>query len=154
MNQIQLIVAYYCIHYPRTNELSTARITKLVYLADWFSALADGDTLTDIQWQFNHSGPYSDDVIIGVEYNSYFKITRIQTSFGSDKSLISYHGYSIDNIIEPRMQQILNLVINKTHDLYFNDFIDYVYSTYPVRAKNRYATLNLVALADEYLENN
>lgn len=154
MNPIQLIVAYYCLNYPYSSELSNARVTKLVYLADWFSALADGKTLTNIQWLFNHYGPYVDDVISSVNYHPNFNILQMQTSFGSDKSVISYHGSNeILQFITPRSQQILDLVINKTKDLNFNDFINYVYSTYPVRAQNRYATLDLVALAHEYLEN-
>ncbi|MEZ5578109.1 MAG: hypothetical protein R3F40_00950 [Candidatus Competibacteraceae bacterium] len=30
----------------------------MIYLADWFSSLADGKKLTDIEWLFNHYGPY------------------------------------------------------------------------------------------------
>ncbi|OEF21054.1 hypothetical protein A145_04925 [Vibrio splendidus 5S-101] len=158
MNSIQLIVAYYCLNYPYPSELSNARITKLVYLADWYSALGDGETLTNIQWLFNHYGPYVDDVINNVKFNSSFTVTPTQTTFGSEKSVISFRGMEIDvyGELSARTRQILDLVIEKTKDLYFNDFIDYVYSTYPVRAQNRYAVLNLVQLASEYksLQNN
>ncbi|WP_322804468.1 Panacea domain-containing protein [Vibrio alfacsensis] len=150
MNQIQQIVAYFCIHYPYATELSNARMTKLVYLADWFSALADNTTLTEINWVFNHYGPYVDDVINNVSLNPHFSIIRTQTNFGSPKSVVSYFGQDITEHLPVRTRQILDLVINKTQDLYFNDFINYVYSTYPVRAQDRYANLNLVALAQEY----
>lgn len=62
MNKLQKIIAYFCIRYPYKGELSKARLTKLVYLADWFSALIDDHQLTDIDWLFNHYGPYVDDV--------------------------------------------------------------------------------------------
>lgn len=150
MNKIQLIAAYFCLNYPSFSELSNARITKLVYLSDWYSALADNETLTDINWLFNHYGPYVDDVISNVSFNPYFNVTQMQTSFGSQKSVVSYLGRDVTPLLTTRTRQILDLVITKTKNLYFNDFIDYVYSTYPVRAQNRYATLDLIALAQEY----
>ncbi|MEZ5576726.1 MAG: DUF4065 domain-containing protein [Candidatus Competibacteraceae bacterium] len=58
MNRLQNIMAYFGIEYPHKFELSKARLTKMIYLADWFSSLADGKKLTDIEWLFNHYGPY------------------------------------------------------------------------------------------------
>jgi hypothetical protein len=34
--------------------------------------------------------------------------------------------------------------------MYFNDFIDYVYSTFPVSSNERYSSLDLVGLASKY----
>ncbi|CAH1563171.1 SocA family protein [Vibrio sp. MMG022] len=152
MNNLQRIVAYLCCNYPYGSELSKARLTKLVYLADWFSALADERTLTDIEWVFNHYGPYVDDVVDSVSRHNSFNIERTQTMYGSDKWVISYDGdrEELDSLDE-RTKEILNLVITNTQTMYFNSFIDYVYSTYPVRAQNRYAHLDLVELANEYL---
>lgn len=150
MNPIQQIVAYFCLHYPYAGDLSNARITKLVYLADWYSALADSRTLTGINWVFNHYGPYVDDVISNVSLSPNFDVIQTQTSFGSSKSIVSYYGPDISGDLPARTRQILDLVITKTQNLYFNDFISYVYSTYPVQAQARYANLDLVALAQEY----
>ncbi|HHP0493825.1 Panacea domain-containing protein [Vibrio sp. Y29_XK_CS5] len=154
MNELQRIVAYLCSNYPHGSELSKARLTKLVYLADWFSALSDEETLTDIDWVFNHYGPYVDDVVDSVTRHKDFSVDHTKTMYGSDKWVISYHGSEREvNRLNERTKEILDLVIKKTKNMYFNDFIDYVYSTYPVRAQNRYTNLNLVELADEYLEN-
>ena len=150
MIPIQQIIAYYCINYPYPNELSNARLTKLVYLADWFSALADRQTMTHINWVFNHYGPYVDDVINSVSFNPNFSITSTRTNFGSSKKIVSYLGPNISTDLPLRTRQILDLVIDKTKDMYFDDFINYVYSTYPVRAQNRYSELDLVSLAIEY----
>ncbi|OQQ07145.1 hypothetical protein BK411_13575 [Vibrio splendidus] len=153
MNPIQIITAYYCLNYSYPGELSNARLTKLVYLADWFSALADRKTMTNIEWVFNHYGPYVDDVINNVSFTPYFTIITTETAYGSSKKVVSYQGPDISNDLNPRIRQILDLVIDKTKDMYFDDFINYVYSTYPVRAQNRYSKLDLVALANEYLTN-
>ncbi|ENO3966438.1 SocA family protein [Vibrio vulnificus] len=150
MNKIQKIIAYFCVKYPHKGELSKARLTKLVYLADWFSALIDDRQLTDIDWLFNHYGPYVDDVVEVASRSPDFSIVSEQTMYGSDKYLISFNGYFDEDSLPYRERQILDFVIDKTKNLYFNDFIDYVYSTYPVESRNRYSRLDLVSLAREY----
>ena len=62
MNKIENIIKYLCKNYPHKNELSKARLTKLVYLADWFSALTKNKQMTNIEWVFNHYGPYVDEI--------------------------------------------------------------------------------------------
>tara|TARA_R110001583_G_scaffold8175_3_gene39548 strand:- start:304 stop:774 length:471 start_codon:yes stop_codon:yes gene_type:complete len=150
MNKLQNILAYLCERYPHKGELSKARLTKLVYLADWFSALSDNKQMTDIEWLFNHYGPYVDDITLCAQSSDQFKITTEQTAHGSMKYLIQFHGVFQQNSLSEREQQILDVVINKTKHMYFNDFIDYVYSTYPVQSKDRYSYLNLISLANEY----
>ena len=54
MNNLENVIAYFCLHYPHKRELSKARLTKLVYLADWFSALIFRRQITNINWIFNH----------------------------------------------------------------------------------------------------
>lgn len=150
MNRLQNILAYLCVHYPHKGELSKARLTKLVYLADWFSALSDDQQMTDIRWLFNHYGPYVDDITLCAQSSNQFKITTEQTLHGSTKYLIQFHGELESNALSARDKQILDVVIDKTKQMYFNDFIDYVYSTYPVQSKDRYSYLDLTSLAYEY----
>lgn len=150
MNRLLNIIAYFCHEYPYSDELSNSRLTKLVYLADWVSSLVDNRQLTDITWLFNHYGPYVDDVKNAVMSSPNFIFHSDHNSFGSSKNVIRYTGRIADVELSERDKEILNLVIEKTKGKYYNEFIDYVYSTYPVQSKNRYATLNLVELAREY----
>ncbi|MFC0274215.1 Panacea domain-containing protein [Metabacillus herbersteinensis] len=39
----------------------------MVYLADWYSALKNGKQLTNIEWYFDHYGPYVVDVYNAVK---------------------------------------------------------------------------------------
>ncbi|MCL6352652.1 Panacea domain-containing protein [Pectobacterium polaris] len=149
-SKLQEIVAYVCSKYPHKGELSKARLTKLVYLADWFSALADGKQISNIDWLFNHYGPYVDDVVSSVVFSSEFSIEHELNFYGSGKDVISYKGDDYFFNLNPREMHIIDFVINKTSSMYFNDFISYVYSTYPVQANERYAQLDLVRLAREY----
>ena len=150
MNKLQQIIAYLCVSYPHKSKLSKARLTKMVYLSDWFSALLDGKQLTEIDWIFNHYGPYVDDVIKTAHSCSGFMISNDNTTYGSHKNVISFQGDIAGIQLSSREQAIIDAVIDKTESLYFNDFIDYVYSTYPVKKQERYSNLNLVSLAQQY----
>ncbi len=154
MNKLENIVAYLCRYYPHNRELSKARLTKLVYLSDWFSSLIFRRQLTNIEWVFNHYGPYVDDVVRVAQYSPYFRIVNTITHFGTEKSIIYYLGTEEDILLTEDEIKILNFVIDRTRNLYFDEFIDYVYSTYPIASKERYAYLNLVELANEYIHNN
>ena len=153
MDKVKNIVAYFCLKYPHENELSKARLTKLVYLADWVSALVCGKQLTNIKWIFNHYGPYVNDVVETARNDINFNIIPARTYFGGEKYIISFNGDEDDIDLTSKEKDILNAIIEKTKTMYFNDFIDYVYSTYPVRSQERYSYLNLVELAKEYKSN-
>lgn len=150
MKKLQRIIAYLCSEYPHKSEITKARLTKMVYLADWFSALLDRKQLTDIEWVFNHYGPYVDDVVDAAHSSLGFKIEHQSTMYGTSKYVISYKGNIEELGLKKREKEILNAVIKKTKSMYFNEFVDYVYSTYPVRTKERYSTFDLVRLAEKY----
>ena len=150
MNKLQNIVAYLCLSYPHKTELSKARLTKLVYLGDWFSALVTGKQLTDIEGVFKHYGPYVVDLIDSTRGVEGFSMVQDSTMYGTAKNVISFNGNKDEITLSKNEKAILDVVIDKTKELYFNSFIDYVYSTYPVRTKERYSTFDLVSLAKKY----
>ncbi len=143
------VMAYICKKYPHKNELSKARLTKLVYLADWRSAIVNRRQLTNIKWVFNHYGPYVDDVVITAMNHPAFNVVSTLNSYGANKSVVKLQ-YDLPINLRRREKNILDHVIEQTKNLYFNEFIELVYSTYPVVSSNRFAYLNLVALAEEY----
>lgn len=148
-NNLQKIIAYICQEYPYKDELSDARLTKMVYLTDWFSSLVNGKQATDIKWIFNHYGPYVPDVYQAAKDNGNFVIKTKTTIYGNNKKIIDYIGETkVD--LDPLTKSVIDTVIEKTKSMYFNDFIDYVYSTYPIKNNDRYAILDLPELAEEY----
>lgn len=150
MQKIENIIKYLCKNYPHKDELSKARLTKLVYLADWFFSLAKGRQMTDIHWVFNHYGPYVDDVTKVANESSDFKVITTTTELGGNKYLIELVDENSSIDLNEDEKIVLDFIIKKTQGMYFKKFIDYVYSTYPVTSKERYSTLDLVALAQEY----
>lgn len=150
MNKLQSIVAYLCLNYPHKSELSKARLTKLVYLADWFSAVVSGKQMTGITWLFNHYGPYVDDVVNSISGVYGFSVSRESNAYGTTKDVISFDGNGNGIDLTATDCAILDAVMKNTQNLTFNGFIDYVYSTYPVQSHERYSTLDLESLAKEF----
>ncbi|WP_198336860.1 Panacea domain-containing protein [Psychrobacter celer] len=153
MNKLEAVMLYLCQNYPYEHELSNSRLTKLVYLSDWFNCLINEKQISDIHWIFNHYGPYVDDVMKTAENSSCFEIEYQKNFYGNFKTLVKCSSYK-DVVLAQEEKLVLDFVINKTNKMYYNDFIDYVYSTYPVYSKHRYSSLDLANLANEFKKEN
>jgi hypothetical protein len=151
MAELKDVVLYLGKHYPHPHELSKARLTKMVYLADWRSALSEGHQITNIDWEFNHFGPYVRDVENVARRDPNLTITPTTSLYGAPKELIAARPDAPEPTLTDDERDILDFVIKQTSKLYWNDFIELVYSTYPVRENPKYAHLDLVKLAREYL---
>lgn len=152
MSSLRDVVAYICKHYPYPDQLSNARVTKMVYLADWRSAITRGEKLTDTRWTFNHYGPFVYDVIEMAKGDSTFKITATQNMFGSSKELIGLRGDVDCPSLSEKDREILDFIMEKSANKNYGEFMRLVYSTYPVATRERYSELDLVELAKEYAQ--
>lgn len=148
MNDLEKIMAYICQTYPFKDELSDARLTKMIYLTDWFHSVLKSKQSTEIVWVFNHYGPYVKDIYNLAQNSKNFVVVEKATVYGNSKAVINYIGEPIK--LETTLEKIINRIIDKTKGMYFNDFIDYVYSTYPIKNNDRYSILDLPKLAEEY----
>lgn len=149
MERLRDVLLYFCKHYPHPHELSKARLTKMVYLADWRSALTNREQITPIEWEFNHFGPYVRDVENVARHDPDLVVTPTTSLYGAPKDLIAARPGAAEPVIDDDTKEILDFVIEQTKKLYWNDFIALVYSTYPVRESPRYAHLDLVKMANE-----
>ena len=153
MNKLANIIAYITREYPRKHELSNARLTKMIYLADWLSANKRGCQISDIQWYFDNYGPFVHDVLETVqEHPEMFAIRHTSNVFGGEKTLVELKCSKVNIDLTAEERLILDDVINKTECLYWNDFIKLVYSTYPIISSDRYSFLDLIEKAKEYQE--
>jgi hypothetical protein len=153
MATIRDAVAYLVANYPHKDELSKARLTKMVYLADWKAALDHGRQITDIDWRFHHFGPYVDDVhrtaledpafVVKLERNYYGNLKERIELVDPSRTMVTLHQWEKD---------IFKHVINETKPLNWNAFIKLVYSTYPILSGSRGARLNLVESSKAYKE--
>lgn len=148
MAKIKNVTAYICAKYPHKSELSKARVTKLVYLADWKSAQRSEKQLTNINWYFHNYGPYVDDVVNKASEDSRFNIISTTTMYGDSKTLFSIkEGADFEQGLSASDMKIIDSVIDDTKNLYWDSFIKYVYDTFPIRETDRHKELDLVELA-------
>lgn len=134
------LIKYFCANYPHSQELSKARLTKMIYLADWENFKISQEQISEIEWYFDNFGPYVNDVI-DVAYNDPdVRVVSTRTIYGTDKTLIEYQGESPN--LDVQTKSILDKVINDTKPLSWKSFIDYVYSTPPIKESTRYNYLD------------
>lgn len=151
MAELQDIIAYLLAKYPHKSELSNARVTKMIYLADWRSAITRSCQISSISWHFDNYGPFVWDVKDAVEkHPSLFKIEDSQNMFGERKCQFALADTSYVPNLKQDEQVILDHVIQSTKSLHWNSFINLVYSTYPVLSSDRFTSLDLVTKASEY----
>ncbi len=150
MSNLKDIIAYYCDRYPHKDELSKARLTKMVYLADWKSAITRGEQISNIKWIYNHYGPYVDDVTHVAQSDPLFHVESTTNMFGKDKEVVRLRSENYTPFLTEDEKRILDHIIKVTHTRYWNDFMELVYSTYPIIKSEKYTDLDLVKFAKEY----
>jgi hypothetical protein len=149
MSKLVDVMVYLLKNYPFKIELSNARLTKLIFLADWKFALKYKKQITDIQWKFDNYGPFVWDVSNTANNNpKIFKVDEIKNSYGNKKILIrlSDENYPIDLTNEEK--NILDFVITSTKTLNWERFIQLVYSTFPILVSQKGTQLDLINLAN------
>lgn len=148
------IISYILKYYPHKNELSNARLTKMIYLIDWRSAFDYGKTITNINWYFDNYGPFVHDIEDTINDNlDIIQPIYTNTIYGTKKKLfvLKNDNICIDNVSE-NVQKIIDTIIEKTKGMYWQQFINFVYSTYPIITSERYTYLNLLQKAVQYKE--
>lgn len=151
MNKLKEVVYYLLYYYPYADELSKTRTTKMVYLADWYSAIKYKSQITEIQWYFDHYGPYVDDVYNTASQDHEISIKHSFSYFGNPKEIFRLkEGFTPTfELLSDNELDILEQVIEETKYLNWNEFIKLVYSTYPIETEKKYNYLNLIELANE-----
>ena len=101
MDTLNDIIKYLYLNYPYKYELSKARVVKMIYLADWKYAMLYQRQLTNINWYFNHYGPYVSDVIDAIRDDNDFTIHTQTNMYGEPKELIKINEkYTYPNLSE------------------------------------------------------
>ena len=152
MGSLRDVIAYICKNYPHKGDLSNARVTKMVYLADWKSAIERGEQITGIGWRFDHYGPFVYDVLDTAREDPAFEVVSTRNMYGSQKELLRV----ADDVDYPSLSeeevQTLDFVLDQAAPMNWSEFIKLIYSTYPIVTQERYSKLDLEKLAHEYEE--
>jgi len=147
------VMAFLLERYPTdlAHELSNARVTKMIYLADWHYAINHDRQITNIDWYFDTYGPFVKDIEKAAqEHNEVFIIDFGNNRYGHPKKTLSLRNPDQQTELDPTVKESLKYVIKITKELYWDRFIKIVYSSYPVRVSERYTYLDLPKLAREF----
>ena len=148
--QLNDLIGYIVKHYPNPDQLSKARLNKVLYLIDWKSVLSNDRQMTDIKWIYNHYGPYVDEVETSILLDDRFEIERTRNFYGNEKNIIRVKENVEFNEPNKEEKKIIDFIIDKTNKYNFTDFINLVYSTYPIISQPQGSRLDLIELAHEY----
>ncbi|BEE07972.1 Panacea domain-containing protein [Aeromonas dhakensis] len=150
---ISNIIKYLLKEYPHKAELSASRLTKMIYLMDWKSSIDYGRQITNAQWHFDHYGPYVDDFVRMAKEDKDISVENTSNYYGGKKQLFKLsEKFEGDFDLTKEQKEIADFVINATKQKNYEDFIQLVYSTYPVISNDRYSDLDLVGSAEKYKE--
>ncbi|MFD2247591.1 Panacea domain-containing protein [Pontibacter ruber] len=152
MNTLLELIKYVLLEYPKPEELSKPRLVKLIYLIDWKYAIDYGKQVTNINWVYNHYGPYVDDVINLMKENpDLFEIKTRQNPYGGVTDKFQLLNRNVDDIqLQPEVKKTADLIIKKTSHLSWTKFISLVYSSYPIKSNLQYSFLDLEKLSIEF----
>lgn len=132
-------------NYPYPDDLTKTRITKLVYLVDWENFKKYGNQMTSIEWFFDHYGPYVSDVLDEADEDKNISIKSTISNFGTVKYIVKPKKEKKELIYDDLTENDMNIidkVIKDTKDYYWNEFINYVYETAPIKNSKKYQTLD------------
>ncbi len=153
MAEIIDVIAYIIRNSPNKPDLSNARLTKMVYLADWRHAITQKSLITSINWYFDNYGPFVWDIKRTAEENpDIISISPQVNAYGNPKLLFGLNQENYDPILTLEEKGSLDHVIEKTKDLNWGEFIRLVYSTFPILTSERYTYLDLIKKAKEYAQ--
>lgn len=156
METLRNIIIYFLKKYPNPAELSKPRLVKLIYLADWKYSIEKKSQITNINWFYNHFGPYVEEVINYIKQDtSSFDVTSTINAYGgsSDKIRLKDNVDFDESLLSKDIKETLDFVIEKTYNLGWSNFISLVYSTYPIQNSPQYSNLDLPKMAEEYIKN-
>ena len=145
-NKLRSVMRYIVKNYPYPDDLTKTRITKLVYLIDWENVKEYGTQITNIEWFFDHYGPYVSDVLDEADEDKTVSINSTISNFGTVKYIVKPKNDKKELLYDDLTdndKDIIDRVIDKTKSFYWNEFIDYVYSTEPIKNSTRYSSLDL-----------
>lgn len=145
-------VKYIFIKYPKKEDLFVSRLTKIIYLIDWKSAIDDSCLLTNSEWHLDNYGPYIEHFFDAITKDKDLDI-KISNNLDEDKKLsIVMKNIEWQDHLEDRQKKIIDFVINVTKDKNYSDLSKLVFSTYPIIVGNNNFYLDLIKLAHDYNE--
>ena len=152
MAKLKDIMVYIIEKYPLKSDLSNAKLTKMIYLADWKHAITCGNQISEIKWYFDNYGPFVWDIKDeALNESEIFIVKEVLNAYGSPKVIIGMKQIQYHPEITKEEASSIDHVIESAKKLNWDQFIRLIYSTYPIISSEKYTYLDLSKKAKEYL---
>lgn len=157
MTELLPILKYLHINYSDACcecSVSMSRLVKMLYLADWKSAIDHGEPLTSVQWWIDDCGPNTNEVLNCLKDNpEHFLLDFSLDEHGNIKVSVALCNTedSIDTLSED-CRNTLDFVLSTMSRLSWTEVTRLVISTYPMITQATGSDLDLAALAKEHRE--
>jgi Protein of unknown function (DUF4065) len=147
------VLSYICTKHPNPLALTINHINKIIYLADWKSAIVRGRQVTGLTWRIDDSGPHAPQINTVLEQESAFELITSGGAFRIPTERLQLRSGIGWKTLDAKDKEILDFVLKTASSKYFGDFVRLVYSTFPVlNSPDSDEHLDLVALAAQYKE--
>ena len=140
MAYVEDVLAYLSHNYPWPGQLSMARLSYMLYLADWRSALLYDKPVSNVRWHLEGNAPQPSqrDPHGAMTWDELERIFLELIAEGNPEN------------VERQEKAVLDYVIATACERSLVDLIRLVNSTFPVITQPQNQTLNLVGLAQDY----
>lgn len=151
MAELKDVISYVCAKYPHASSVPLPTLTKILYLAEWRSAITRKHQLTRAEWFLNQSGPFSPDIAKALTENSAFAVGKSRSIFKPSTERVSLQAATGWKGLTVEDKEVLDFVLRVMSTKSFGEFVRLVESTYPVyKNPENTATLDLAGLAERY----
>lgn len=146
-----LAAAYLANKTPERLNPSLERLTNMLYLADWKSAIEYRCQMTHLDWRHDFAGPASEVLQRFIERSPDFATASRSDSLGREKTeLQRWPATSRKQDLDPTERWLLDFVLRKPRTRPAPPFATLIASTYPMMSTAAPQELDLVALAEAY----
>lgn len=132
-----------------SEQLTLDMLAKILYLGDWKYALeSQGKTISNAVWKKCDNRPYSDDLVQYLNNNTHFAVDRLTPNCRDWIVRIVSSGDNDD--LSDKMKNVIDYVVESSRKISPDDIVS---MTYPMFAYDENSTINMSALAQDYLKN-
>jgi hypothetical protein len=130
--------------------ITRTRLLKLLYLIDYYSKEKLKKKITNFSYDYYYYGPYSEQYILLLDVMKSEELLET-TTITNDGNLIYSYGpvnkiskdYSSLKLFNTSEKEIIKSVINDFARLHFNNLLEKVYNTEPIK-ENKFGTKNVL----------
>lgn len=152
MNKVQQIAAYYLKH-SKSKSISELRLTKILYLCDWIHCLVHDSYMTNFKWMLKYCVT-AEGVNQSIMSGQHFSMQVIKQHSEIKEYTLLFPNINNTELLVDSEIKVIDYILKHTDELYFNDLINYIHSTYPLREDTIYRDLDLLKSAKNYHQKN